>query len=420
MKKFLPLLLLLPVALNLSAQKLARFQALAITSPVPGSFDYTEIQLVNLHSGAVIHPLFTKNQEYKVVGSTGHFLTSKEQFKQADSVLHPTALNIGAAAYDAKHNRLFYTPLGLNQLRFINLNSGEPSFTYIDDAPFGVSKGKLDVPSQIARLVIDPSGNGYGLSNDGNHLVKFTTGDKVTITDLGAVSDNPKDSINGYRKTCSCGAYGGDMVADTKGDLYVITVNNNIYKLTLDNKIISYLGTIKGLPAGFSSNGAAVDEEGNLVVGCAGSTAALPFPYFMVDMKTFTATPFQAPGPLLNTADLATNNFLPVPGENLATNRTINKISDLIIDNKHISIYPNPVQGDRFTISFNGLEKGNYTLQLTDLQGRLMMQKNIQVASNKQSEQINTKATLEIKGSYMVNIISNAQKTVYNKKILVE
>jgi len=41
-------------------------------------------------------------------------------------------------------------------------------------------------------MVIASDGNGYGLSNDANHLIRFTTGKNPTISDLGAISDDAK------------------------------------------------------------------------------------------------------------------------------------------------------------------------------------------------------------------------------------
>ena len=54
---------------------------------------------------------------------------------------------------------------------------------------FGTVKNQADVAGQIARMVIAGDGNGYALSNDANHLMRFTTGKKPEITDLGPVSD---------------------------------------------------------------------------------------------------------------------------------------------------------------------------------------------------------------------------------------
>jgi hypothetical protein len=75
-------------------------------------------------------------------------------------------------AYDKKHERLYYTPMGINQLRYIDLKSNK--IYYFENESFG-RLGPGDGANQITDgYSID--GNGYALTNDGNHLIRFTTG----------------------------------------------------------------------------------------------------------------------------------------------------------------------------------------------------------------------------------------------------
>jgi hypothetical protein len=422
MSRILPAVILCFVCISTIAQKPSRNQALAITSGSIGSFDYSEIKLVDVHSGEVIKSLFQKANNYRAISAkTKNILPGiNERSTSSDSLLFPMATMVGGAAYDAKHNRLFYTPLGVNQLRYIDLSAAEPTFTFIDDAGFGTATGPQDRGAQIARMVIDPKGNGYGLSNDGNHLVRFTTNDKIAITDMGALVDDPKDSTHGYRTACSCISYGGDMVADENGDLVLITGNNNIYKIAVNTKTISFVGVIKGLPEGFTSNGAAVDDEGQLIVSCAISTVNAKHPYYTVDLKTLKATALEASKNITNTADLATSNFLSV-GTKEKIQLIAADFSENIIANDKISIFPNPVEGDRFKISFRGVEKGDYKIRLFDMNGRAIAEKDIRIVSNKQDEEVSTSGSNGVKGNYMVNVISRkAQKAVYNQQIIIQ
>ena len=103
----------------------------------------------------------------------------------------PFATNSAACAYDKKHDRLYYTPMGINQLRYIDLKSNTPRIYYFEDEPFGALNGPRDIPNQITRMVIASDGNGYALTNDANHLIRFTTKKSTVITDLGPLTDDP-------------------------------------------------------------------------------------------------------------------------------------------------------------------------------------------------------------------------------------
>src|SRR5205085_1617604 len=97
----------------------------------------------------------------------------------------PFATNSAACAYDKKHERLYYTPMGINQLRYIDLKSAK--IYYFEDEAFGTVSGPGDAANQIPRMTMAADGNGYALSNNCDHLVQFTTGKKPTINDLGAL-----------------------------------------------------------------------------------------------------------------------------------------------------------------------------------------------------------------------------------------
>src|SRR6185503_11770597 len=106
----------------------------------------------------------------------------------------PFATNSAAMAYDKKHERLYYTPMGINQLRYIDLKSNK--IYYFENEPFGTVTHVGDGANQICRMVIASDGNGYALTNDGNHLIRFTTDKNPVITDLGALTDDAANATN--------------------------------------------------------------------------------------------------------------------------------------------------------------------------------------------------------------------------------
>ena len=338
----------------------------------------------------------------------------------------PFATNSAAMAYDKKHDRLYYTPMGINQLRYIDLKSNK--IYYFEDEPFGTVKGMGDGPNQITRMVIASDGNGYALTNDGNHLLRFTTGKKPAITDLGPVSDDAK---NGNFSVHSSGGFGGDMIADVSENLYLIMANRNVFKIPVESKVAVYMGTIKGLPRGFSTNGAMVDEGSKVIVASSESTVG----YYRFDLNTMQAEQVSAEGNVYNASDLANGNLAfakkkkekkeeeevvvteeakkTTEGESAKTRNPETLISD-----NSISVYPNPVTAGAVKVSFNDLPAGKYQVQLLDLSGKLVRSQ--EVTLNNKSQIENFSVPDVAKGSYLIKVVSESNRVSVTNKLVVQ
>jgi hypothetical protein len=51
--------------------------------------------------------------------------------------------------------------------------------------------------------------------------------------------------------------------------------NRNVFKIVIDSKVATYQGTIKGLPDGFTTNGAMVEEGSKVIVASSESQLAI-------------------------------------------------------------------------------------------------------------------------------------------------
>ena len=265
-------------------------------------------------------------------------------------------------AYDKKHNRLYYTPMGINQLRYIDLKAKTPKVYYFEDESFGALSSRRDVANQITRMVIASDGNGYALSNNCEHLTRFTTGKKPEITDLGSLTDDPANGNNSIRNQNGYSGYGGDIIADANNNLYLVTAFRNVFKIPIESKVATYLGSIKGLPNGYSTNGAMVEEGSKVIVASAESTSG----YYRFDLTTLEAEKISSDGNVFNASDLANGNLAfeknkkEKPAEELKESLT-QEITDVSKKNpqqdlsigKGISVYPNPVSNGTFKLSFN-------------------------------------------------------------------
>jgi hypothetical protein len=343
---------------------------------------------------------------------------------------NPFATNSAACAFDKKHDRLYYTPMGINQLRYIDLKSGK--IYYFEDEAFGVVKGTYDSPGQITRMAFASDGNGYALSNDGNHLIRFTTGKNPEITDLGALSDDAKNtgrSVHG-------GGGGGDIIADASKNLYLITAGRQVYKISIDSKVATYMGAITGLPKGFSTNGAMVEEDSKVIIASSESTVG----YYRFDLNTFIAEKVSSSPDVFNASDLA-NGVLafdtkkkkkkdreeeaPVvvvpeePKPEVTQEVARGAAPQETLKTGSIAVYPNPVQNGYFRLSFTDQPLGRYQVQVVDMQGKLIKAQEVNISNKLQVQEFNM-PELSAGGSYLVKVTNAENNISVTNKIVVQ
>ena len=349
----------------------------------------------------------------------GYDAVSKKQFTEPIRDARYAAININAAfatgvaamAYDKKNNRLYYTPMFIDQLRYVDLNTMK--VFYVTDQPFtGTPQKTPDQGNVVTRMVIASDGNGYAMTNDGTHFVQFTTSKKLKIADLGALVDDPANTNVSIHNSCS--SFGGDIIADDDGSLYAFSARNNVFKINIESKVATYLGPISGLPAGFTVNGAAVNDKNQVIVGSAMESGS----YFTLDPKTWAATPYKISGTVWHSSDLANSNLL------ISGNKPKGTAPELLpqlysrISDK-IQVYPNPVTNNKFIIQFSQLETGNYTLQLTDVIGRQVMQQAISISGDNQTQDINLNPSYT-RGVYLLKVTDHNNKAIFSTKVVVQ
>lgn len=392
-----------------TAQKTAR-QAYAITAATKGSFVWTEVKLIDLNNGEVVQSIYDNKQSNATVTNarTGKAISLKDGKGNVAVDKLPFSTFSAACAFDKQHNRLYFTPMAVPELRYIDLGAKTPSIAYFEGEAFGVAKDLKDEASHITRMAIAVDGQGYALSNDGNHLLKFTTGRKPVITDLGALQDDPANGgISIHTKPTS---WGGDMIADALGNLYVISASRYVFKVDISTKQATFISIIDGIPASFTTNGAAVVADDKLIVSSANSMEG----YYEVDMKDWKASRLANGGNVYNASDLASSNLA---FESSRTTTIPAFITREMVRNEKIALYPNPVTKDMFRVSFN-TDAGRYNIQLVDLSGRLISQKLVNIGYEGQVAEVTVPAKLA-KGMYLVKVLDNAKKTVYADKLML-
>lgn len=419
MKKHLHLIFLaagvIAFTTGVNSQQRDRF-AYSITDLQQGTANWTQLRKLNLSTGEYSHVLLN-GTDIKMVAYNA---TTKKQFDKPITddrygELANAAFGTGVAsvAYDRKNNRLYYSPMFIDQLRYIDLRSMK--IFYVSDKAFtGKPVKSVDQGNIVTRMAIASDGNGYAMTNDGTQFIRFTTGKKIQITDMGAVVDDPANGAVSIHNSCS--SFGGDMVADDNGNLYVFSARNHVFKVNIETKVATHLGIVSGLPGGFTINGAAVNDENKIIV----STASTAASYFVVDYKTLAASPYIIAGTVLSSSDLANSNLLvtAAKNDNPVTSVMAPGVEENTGDSK-ISIFPNPVTNNQFVVQLSKLTPGKYTILVTDAMGTQVLQQVANLKGSNQAETIHLDPSAA-KGMYLIKVTDNNSKTVYSTKAIVQ
>jgi hypothetical protein len=390
------LLLLFGTALN--AQNANK--AYAISGKKNNPSQWSDIRAIDLETGKSSLVFESGISNFKIQNA------DSKQSSEIIAQINPTEKGVAACALDTKHQRLYFSPMNMSQICYIDLSKNEPTFVIVkSDIIANANLTKQE--DQISRMVIAADGNGYALNNNGDHFIKFTLGKNPKVEDLGLLVD---DQINKEISIHSiCTSWGGDIVADANGKLVLITANHYVFSINPVNKVATLLGNIKNLPTKYTTNGAVVNAQGELVVCSANAMDGL----YTVNLKDFTAKKIESSEPTFTASDLANGKFL---NEKIKSNSvSVTGIEDKYLN---ISLYPNPTLGD-FNLSFDGNEKGAYVITLTDILGKTILSKKIEVENTLQVEKIQLPQGIA-KGIYIVSAVNTTTKQSYTEELIVQ
>ena len=313
---------------------------------------------------------------------------------------------VAAIAYDAISNRLYYTPMLGNQLRYLDLNSDKPkSYTVTTQ----LLKNFPNLPGEasvVTRMCFAANSFGYALTNDNQHLIQFSTQKQNKIVDLGNLIDaktNGEHSVNVQFKS-----WGGDLIADANGALYLFAMQRGVFKINPSTKIATYLGDIQNIPTDYTINAAMVEDGAKVIVASSTNTST----YYRVDLTTLQATAVNNTSKqVYNVSDFANENF--AFGKKEAAT-----ISPKIADNESsVSIYPNPVTAHNFKLQFNNFADGKYVIQVRQAEGKAILQNELNIKGSQSQNIILPSSTSS--GAYLIKITNSKGENIYTNKIIV-
>lgn len=254
---------------TLNAQSQSDRFSYAVTDSVRDGVKWNYLRLLDMRTGAYSNPLV-------------RFLNNNELLSSnAANII--SCNGIAAIAHDRDNRRLYFTPMLIDRLSYVDLRTMR--IRVVSNNFTRLMPKQADQSNIITRMVIADDDKGYALTNDGRHLIRFTTRNNPVITDLGSLVDAPGNNEMSVHNACS--SYGGDLVADDEGNLYLITIRNHVFRIKISTKIARYLGTISGLPASFTTSGAAVHQDGKKVVVVSSVDAS---DVYTVNMRTLAAS----------------------------------------------------------------------------------------------------------------------------------
>lgn len=412
------------IATTFSALAQDAGKTFAITGNGNGDFSWMNIRQVDIVSGKVTRDIYQNNKTgFVLTDAASKAAAGMQSFKinnngdvsfvqMKDA---PTLTMVAAAAYDKKHDKLFFTPMRIGELRWLDLsaNSAVPQF-YTEKLTLPTALDLNDEANHITRMDIAADGNGYAITNDGNHLIRFTTGKKTIITDLGNLVD-AEDNKSGVSIHNRCTSWGGDMIADAYGFLYVISASHQVFKINIDTRIASYIGTITGLPGTYTTNGAAVDADDNIVVSSANSFEG----FYKFKITDLAAVKMEGSDKNFNASDLANGNLLYQKEADAKRTFNMPSLAPMPTINTDARIFPNPVTASEFRVLFDGQKAGQYNIALTDLSGRAIMSRMVTVSVKLQTQTVQIpRATA--KGMYLVKVTDAANQLVFTERIVVQ
>jgi hypothetical protein len=385
----------------------------AVTDTKAGGAAWLNIREASLKEGE--GKMILQNQGYE-----GNRVDVETQQKRAISAKTPGNDNdlplnggVAALAYDRSNNRLYFSNMFSGDIRYIN--PGKENSTYYQ---VGNVFSSIPLPNNmplsannqgpvITRMTMGADGLIYGMSNNGDGFFRIATNaKKPVIENLGRLTD---DASNGAMSVhASCSSWGGDMVAAADGDIYLFSMYQHVFKVNPSTKKATYLGKIEGLPADFTVNGAAVDNDGGIVLSC----ATQPGKYAVIADATILKAEVKQNAGWFNASDLASSNLLFAKKDAVVFGE-FERSTSL----SGIGVYPNPITNGDLIVHFKSGMKGKHSLDLLDISGASKLQSVVDLNGN--AQRITMRTGNLAQGIYLLRVTTAQKAAVETIKVMV-
>ena len=195
----------------------------------------------------------------------------------------------------------------------------------------------------------------------------------------------------------------------------------------------TFKGSIKGLPKGFSTNGAMVEEGSKVIVASSESTVG----YYRFDLNTLEAEKVSSDATVYNASDLAngilafdkkkknkkqsqpTQPEVKEEAKDVAQEEAARStVAENALTRNNITVYPNPATNGLVKLSFADQPLGKYQVQLIDMNGKIVRSAEVNIQNKVQIVDFNLPDVA--KGSYLVKILSVPNNVSVTNKLVVQ
>jgi hypothetical protein len=407
----IPILLFAVLASGISyAQKAGIY---AVTDTKAGGAAWLNIREANVDAGE--GKLILKNQDFE--GSRIEVLTQQKSAVSSKAINNnaelPLSGGVAALAYDRLNNRLYYSTMFTGDIRYITPGKNENNYYQVGrvyDAITLPNNLPLSANNQgpvITRLTMGADGYLYGLSNNGDAFFRLSTrAKKPVVEELGKLVDAGSNGAMSVHSSCS--SWGGDMVASADGDIYLFSMYQQVFKVNPTTKVATHLGKIEGLPGDFTVNGAAVDENGAIVLSSATLAGKVAI---IADLNNLKAEVKENAG-WYNASDLASGNLL-FDKKDAVVFGEFERSTQV----SGVGVFPNPVSNGQVVVHFKEGMKGRHSLDLLDIAGGVKAHTVVNVNGDAQRFTLGTGNLAQ--GLYLLRVVNQQQREIETIKVMI-
>lgn len=331
----------------------------AATGLTKGKIEFNDFRTIDVNNLSTTSVLLTKADKINFESST------TESTKTCSCGKYIAAMTM------AQNGNLFYLPMNGSKVSMVDTSSKTGSLI---DVPNSLIDNK-NQSTYFARMTTGSDGFIYTLNNDGSELLKISA--NGSVQNLGMVN-----GIAQHVKALGndTAVYGGDMIADAFGNLYVISAAAHVFKFNPNKLKAEYIGKISGLADGYTVNGVAVMKDGNVLLA---TTSAHGL--YTMDMNTLEAT-FKADYSV-PVYDLSSPYFL-----------RQNMMDEIAGTQSKYSLYPTIVKDSELNIVSKSNENSNLQVSVWNLNNKQIYSKSL---------------TVNAIGDYKVNLNGSLQPGIY-------
>ena len=331
----------------------------AATGLTKGKIEFNDFRTIDVNNLSTTSVLLTKADKINFESST------TESTKTCSCGKYIAAMTM------AQNGNLFYLPMNGSKVSMVDTSSKTGSLI---DVPNSLIDNKKQ-STYFARMTTGSDGFIYTLNNDGSELLKISA--NGSVQNLGMVN-----GIAQYAKALGndTAVYGGDMIADAFGNLYVISAAAHVFKFNPNKLNAEYIGKISGLADGYTVNGVAVMKDGNVLLA---TTSAHGL--YTMDMNTLEAT-FKADYSV-PVYDLSSPYFL-----------RQNMMDEIAGTQSKYSLYPTIVKDSELNIVSKSNENSNLQVSVWNLNNKQIYSKSL---------------TVNAVGDYKVSLNGSLQPGIY-------